>query len=260
MTIATQGLTPAQERVLALNYQRSGPLFLSQDLHPMLDCACAPDLARLNTTPIAVSMDTRLAVPFNGKLREEFFGGILFDSDTHRHFMVDQVAYDILRAVTAAPVTGRELIDNATTSGSAVGETISALATAGLLGTGAQAGTVAHYPARDLSLAYLQSPIIVEVEVTYGCFRTCKHCAYESSPDAGRPDELSAPQWRDVFAKLADAGVLIIQLTGGDPLFRADSFDIVQAASDMGMSVYVRSDTAALSPANVERLRTLPGL
>jgi MoaA/NifB/PqqE/SkfB family radical SAM enzyme len=259
VTVATQGLTPAQERVLALNFQRSGPLYLGQDLHPMLDCACAPERVSQSMAPAAVSMDNPLVVPFNGKLREEFFGGILFDCDSHQHYMVDQTAYQILREVTCGEVTGRQVADRIG-SPEPVMDTIGALASAGLLATGRSGGSLSQFPARDLSLAYLQAPIIVEVEVTYGCFRACKHCAYESSPDARRPDELTAAQWRDVFAKLADAGVLIIQLTGGDPLFREDSFDIVQAASDLGMSVYVRSDTAALSPANVERLQALPGL
>jgi MoaA/NifB/PqqE/SkfB family radical SAM enzyme len=253
-------MTPAQERVLALNYQRSGPLFLSQDLHPMLDCASPLDVAGFGISPAPISLDSPLSVPFNGKLREEFFGGILFDSDSHRHFMVDQAAYRVLLAVISGAVTGQQLIDTTDGASTNLGETIAGLGAAGLLHSGRKPGVVTHFQARDLTLAYLQAPIIVEVEVTYGCFRTCKHCAYESSPDARRPDELTAAQWRDVFAKLAEAGVLIIQLTGGDPLFREDSFDIVQAASDMGMSVYVRSDTAALSPANVERLRALPGL
>jgi MoaA/NifB/PqqE/SkfB family radical SAM enzyme len=260
VTVTAQELTPAQERVLALNYQRSGPLFLSQDLHPMLDCASALDLVGFNTTPATVAMDEPLSVPFNGKLREEFFGGTLFDSDSHRHFMVDQTAYQVLHSVINGTVTGHYLVERADGAPTGLTETIAGLAAAGLLQSGRKPGVITHFPARDLSLAYLQAPIIVEVEVTYGCFRTCKHCAYESSPDARRPDELTASQWREVFAKLAEAGVLIIQLTGGDPLFREDSFDIVQAASDMGMSVYVRSDSAALSPANVERLRALPGL
>ncbi len=260
MTTTTHGLSRAQEQVLASNYQRSGPLLLSRDLHPMLDCACAPDLADPRAIASEVSLDAPLSIPFNGKLREEFFGGILFDSDEHRHFMVDQVGYRILKEVSVSPTTGSDLIGAAGPAGPEVRETINALTTTGLMNSEETTGTIAHYSARDLTLSYLQSPIIVEVEVTYGCFRTCKHCAYESSPDAGRPDELSAGRWREIFQKLADAGVLIIQLTGGDPLFRHDSFDIVQAASDMGMSVYVRSDTAALNPGNVERLRTLPGL
>src|SRR5260370_39089501 len=63
-----------------------------------------------------------------------------------------------------------------------------------------------------------------------------------------------------IFRKLADAGVFIAQLTGGGPLFRDDSFDIIEAAGDAGLSVYVRSDTAALSPEDVRRLGAVRGL
>ncbi len=43
MTVPTQGLTRSPERIIASNFVGSGPLFYLQDLHPMLDCACAPE-------------------------------------------------------------------------------------------------------------------------------------------------------------------------------------------------------------------------
>jgi len=259
MQLATKDLTPDQEKILKANFVQDGPLYQVQDLHPMLDCACAPE-PRLHSDPPEAStlLAQNLSVPFPAKLREEFFGGILYDTGAHRTYMLNHDAFTILGGIKEQPQTGRQLIGK-------LGEdrglgTLQYLVGAGLIEASQEAVPMQFFGARNNSLGYLQSPIIVEVEVTYGCFRTCKHCAYESSPDARRPDELTAPQWAKIFQKLADAGVLIVQLTGGDPLFREDSFDIVQAASDAGMSVYVRSDTAALSPANVRRLKNLPNL
>ncbi|WP_370066307.1 radical SAM protein [Streptacidiphilus sp. MAP5-3] len=253
-----------QEKILRENFERSGPFFLSRDLHPMLDCACAPEFATYKTSAgdIEAILDVPISVPFNAKLREEFFGGILFDRDQHRHFMVDRTAYEILREAAAGHCTGRELLHLTEHSGETGQgrQTLGSLLQNNLLGSLGTGSTVEHFAARDLSLNYLQSPIIVEVEVTYGCFRACRHCAYESSPEARMPEELTAPQWSAIFGKLAEAGVLIVQLTGGDPLFRDDSFDIVEAADAAGLSVYVRSDTAALNPQNVDRLKSLRGL
>ncbi|MFF2142148.1 radical SAM protein [Kitasatospora sp. NPDC058190] len=264
MSVATEGLANTQEKILRENFERSGPFFLSRDLHPMLDCACAPEFATYKTSAgdIEAILDVPIGVPFNAKLREEFFGGILFDRDQHRHFMVDRTAYEILREAAAGHCTGRELL-HLTEHSDETGQgrkTLGALLQNNLLGPLGTGSTVEHFAARDLSLNYLQSPIIVEVEVTYGCFRACRHCAYESSPEARMPEELTAPQWGAIFGKLAEAGVLIVQLTGGDPLFRDDSFDIVEAADAAGLSVYVRSDTAALNPQNVDRLKALRGL
>lgn len=260
MISLTHALSTTQERILASNFSKAGPFYQHMDMHCMLDCACPPELRAAATIDLSkISTEEPLGIPFKAKLREEFFGGILYDCDHHRHYMLDQIAYGLVEQIVTTSVTAQDLREVAGFGGAQ--KTLESLLEAGLVGNVAVPKcNVEIFPARDISLPYLQSPIIVEVEVTYGCFRACKHCAYEASPDAATPDELTANQWRDIFFKLANAGVLIIQLTGGDPLFRKDSFDIVQAASDAGMSVYVRSDTAALSSTNVERLKNLPGL
>lgn len=260
MTLLTVDSTPIQERILQQNFDRSGPFFISRDLHAMLDCANSPELALVDpaTGDGRLPAGATLGIPFDAKLREEFFGGILFDRRRHRHFMLDHEAYALLDRMAGAQHTEESLLADVGTATAA--DTLRALVRQGLVGPADPAATVTRFPARDLSLPYLQSPIIVEVEVTYGCFRACRHCAYESAPDARMPDELTAEEWGGIFTKLADAGTLIIQLTGGDPLYRDDSFDIVDAADRAGMSVYVRSDTAALSPKNVERLRSVRNL
>ncbi|MGH3670819.1 MAG: radical SAM protein, partial [Pseudonocardiaceae bacterium] len=182
----------------------------------------------------------------------------------HAHYMLDRPAYALIEQLISSVQTGRQLLDSLTPTMSTndVTETLAALVTQGVVAAYAGGGqpSIQHFPARDLSLGYLQSPIIVEVEVTYGCFRACRHCAYESSPEARIPGELAAEQWGLIFDKLADAGVLIVQLTGGDPLFRSDSFEIVEAANHAGLSVYIRSDTAALNDENIQRLRVMQGL
>jgi MoaA/NifB/PqqE/SkfB family radical SAM enzyme len=258
MSTAIQNLPPIQQQILQANFDYSTPFYRGRDLHAMLDCACAPELP-LASPPMRdmpVAQDVPLGIPFDAKLREEFFGGILYDREQHRHYMIDTAAYRMLRSATDGTRTGHDLVHDAgpVEAGDAV---LTALVTNGLLAPATDTKRVEHFAARSLELDYLQSPIIVEVEVTYGCFRACKHCAYESSPEARMPNELTAEQWATVFKKLADAGVLIVQLTGGDPLFRDDSFDIVDAADDAGLSVYVRSDTVALNADNISRIKAL---
>jgi len=259
VAVLTRDASPIQERIILENFDRSGPFFLGRDLHAMLDCACAPERPVALAPSLRVDVDAPLDIRFNAKLREEFFGGILFDRDQHVHYMLDHSGYAVAKSLVDGPRTGRHLLDQTTAvvGGTQAEETISALLQQGVIGQSPEPRSAQYFGARDLSLAYLQSPIIVEIEVTYGCFRACRHCAYESSPEARMPNELTADQWRTIFMKLADAGVLIAQLTGGDPLFRDDSFDIVDAASEAGLSVYVRSDTAALSRENVERLKAV---
>ncbi len=239
------------------NFAYSEPFFRGRDLHPMLDCGNSPELAlapvRERNVPI---VDRPLYIPFNAKLRQEFFGGILYDCDGHRHFMVDSTAYELLKSALTPGLTPQQLL-SVSRVGSDGESTIAALIRNNLLSVSPANTVVRHFPVRNIDLEYLQSPVLAEIEVTYGCFRACRHCAYESSPTARLSNELTAEQWSTVFKKLAAAGVLIVQLTGGDPLFRDDSFDIVDAADDAGLSVYVRSDTVALDGASLNRIRSL---
>lgn len=218
-----------------------------------------------STAPVEhLDLSRPLTIPFAAKLREEYSGGILFNREAHAHYMFDRPAYALVEQLIGAVHTGRQLLDvlTPTMTTNDAEETLAALVAQGVVApaAGCRQPSIQHFPARDLSLGYLQNPIIVEVEVTYGCFRACRHCAYESSPEARIPGELTAEQWGVVFRKLTDAGVLIVQLTGGGPLFRPDSFEIVETADHAGLSVYVRSDTAALSELNIQRLRALRGL
>jgi uncharacterized radical SAM superfamily Fe-S cluster-containing enzyme len=255
-------MTPLQERILHANFERVGPFYVSRDVHAMLDCACTPEIALMSEEcALPVDMEVPLSIPFNAKLREEFFGGILFDCDAHQHYMVNHDGYRMLKEVSSSNPTGKMLLQGAASAPyqTSTELTLQALMRRSLVGKVSN-NTTKYFAARNTELHYLQAPSIVEVEVTYGCFRACRHCAYESSPEARLPNELSVRQWETIFKKLADAGVLILQLTGGDPLYRDDSFDIVEAAGEAGLSVYVRSDTAALSRANIERLKRVRGL
>lgn len=251
--LLTDPLTPDQQKVLDSNFERFGHFYVSADLHPMLDCASAPDGDDLpeGLDIHGAAEPASLGFANKGLLREEFFGGIWYDLDNHRHYMLDQEAY-----AAAAALAGGSQVAPLPEGG---GDVLDSLTAVGILAPGGS-GRVRTYGAEDLTRNYLQAPLIVEVELTYGCFRTCRHCAYESSPRAARPDELSAAQWKLVFEKLAGAGVAIVQLTGGDPFFRDDIFEILEAADEAELSVYVRSDTVALSKANVERVLELENL
>lgn len=255
----TRRMTGGQEQVMRNNFEQNGAFYLSRDLHAMLDCACAPECALASEAETSANLDIPLGVKFNAKLREEFFGGILFDCDKHRHYMVNHEGYGLLKNIVESRPTGRELLKNSGGVANA-SQSLNSLLQSGVIGEFSGTKTVRQFLARELSVEYLQAPSIVEVEVTYGCFRSCRHCAYESSPDAQMPNELSANQWSAIFTKLADAGVLILQLTGGDPLYRDDSFEIIERADEAGLSVYVRSDTVALSKSNVDRLKAVRGL
>lgn len=83
MSVSTRALRPLQDQIIQENFDYLSPFFRGRDLHAMLDCACAPELALASdrTQEGSIALNVPVSIPFNAKLREEFFGGILYDCD-----------------------------------------------------------------------------------------------------------------------------------------------------------------------------------
>lgn len=73
-------------------------------------------------------------------------------------------------------------------------------------------------------------------ELTTGCNLSCIHCRASAQP--GRAlDELSTQEAQGVIDQLTSFSSPILVLTGGEPLYRPDVFDIARYASYKGMRV-----------------------
>jgi pyrroloquinoline quinone biosynthesis protein E len=98
-------------------------------------------------------------------------------------------------------------------------------------------------------------PYTLVAELTYRCPLACGYC---SNPlDLGRypaAAELTTADWQRVFADAAALGVLQANLTGGEPLVRADLTALVAAAH--AQQLYVNLITSGI-PADQARLAEL---
>jgi pyrroloquinoline quinone biosynthesis protein E len=96
-------------------------------------------------------------------------------------------------------------------------------------------------------------PYALVAELTYRCPLACGYC---SNPlDLGRHSaELDTAAWRAVFADAARLGVLQANLTGGEPLVRADLTALVAAAH--AEQLYVNLITSGI-PVDSDRLGEL---
>ena len=97
------------------------------------------------------------------------------------------------------------------------------------------------------------SPLALIAEVTHRCPLRCVYCSnpMELKP---RADELSTEAWSRVLREAAEAGVLQVDFTGGEPLARPDLADLVRAARSAGL--YVSLITSGL-PLDETRLDSL---
>jgi AdoMet-dependent heme synthase len=106
-------------------------------------------------------------------------------------------------------------------------------------------------------LSYDAAPLRVYWETTNACDLACRHCRAEAAPSAD-PSELSTEEGRALLEALTGFGAPLphLVLTGGDPLKRADLFELVDAARALGFGVSVApSATPLLTDAAIRALK-----
>jgi radical SAM protein with 4Fe4S-binding SPASM domain len=103
---------------------------------------------------------------------------------------------------------------------------------------------------------FAHSPMVVFYELTRACDLACLHCRADAQTCAD-PNELSTAQARKLVAQLATFPTPpLLVLTGGDPLKRADVFEIIAAARQAGLQVAMTpSATPLVTPDRIRRLR-----
>jgi len=97
------------------------------------------------------------------------------------------------------------------------------------------------------------NPLALVCELTHCC---PLHCVYCSNPQelTARTNELSTEIWSRVFREASEAGVMQLDLTGGEPLARPDLSTLIQSARASGL--YVNLITSGL-PLDEKRLDEL---
>ncbi len=90
---------------------------------------------------------------------------------------------------------------------------------------------------------------------TDACNARCLHC---SSNSASRgPDELTYEEVTDLIDQFADAGVVDLGISGGEPMLREDLFAIIAHARSRGLSVGLGSNGTTLDRQKARRLTAL---
>src|SRR5690349_2443111 len=97
------------------------------------------------------------------------------------------------------------------------------------------------------------NPLALVAELTHRC---PLHCVYCSNPLElqNRANELDTATWSRVFKQAAEAGVLQVDFTGGEPLARADIIELVHAARAAGLYVSLITSGMPLDEARLAKL------
>lgn len=98
-------------------------------------------------------------------------------------------------------------------------------------------------------------PFLAIWELTQACDLVCAHCRACATPDRDR-DELDTEEGKRLLSRLAEVGVPLCVLTGGDPAKRPDLVELVEHGTRAGLTMAVTpSGTPLLDRPLLERLR-----
>ena len=100
-----------------------------------------------------------------------------------------------------------------------------------------------------------ERPFVLVWELTRACALTCKHCRADAQPDR-HPDELTTAEGKALLDEARAFGEnQLVVLSGGDPLARDDTVELVEYGADRGLLMTLTpSGTASLTPDRVSAL------
>ncbi|ABE41539.1 radical SAM/SPASM domain-containing protein [Rhodopseudomonas pseudopalustris] len=101
------------------------------------------------------------------------------------------------------------------------------------------------------------APLYVAWELTHRCNAHCVHCYSNSGPDADLGDQLSLQSGLSLIDQLADAGVLVLAFSGGEPMLHRHWRELVAHAVQRGLSVNIASNGSCITDSNADDLRDL---
>ena len=98
-------------------------------------------------------------------------------------------------------------------------------------------------------------PINGSLELTSKCNFSCVHCY---NGNATSKEELSTDEWKKVIDQVADAGLLFLLLTGGEPLLRHDFAELYLYAIKKGLKITLFTNGSLFDDSTIELLQHYP--
>ncbi len=89
-------------------------------------------------------------------------------------------------------------------------------------------------------------PRLVFWEVTKGCNLRCIHCR-ATATELRSPDDLPTPKALNLIEQISQYALPILVLSGGEPLFRSDIFDLASYANERGLRVALATNGTLVS-------------
>jgi radical SAM protein with 4Fe4S-binding SPASM domain len=96
-------------------------------------------------------------------------------------------------------------------------------------------------------------PFSAQLDLTYRCNEQCIHC-YLDHDDHG---EMTTAEIKNLLQEMAEAGVFILTLSGGEIFLRKDFFEILECARALTFCIKLKTNAVLIREAQAARLRDL---
>src|SRR3989339_1842052 len=106
-------------------------------------------------------------------------------------------------------------------------------------------------------VAKFKAPLYVAWEITHRCNANCMHCYSNSSSHANCDFDLSTKEGIEVIDQLADAGVLVLAFSGGEPLLRLDWHELVDHAINKGLNVNIGTNGSSVTKKIADEIKRI---
>jgi len=97
------------------------------------------------------------------------------------------------------------------------------------------------------------APVVIVWNFTNQCNLNCLHCHQDSHPTLNQ-SELTTSQALKVVDNMADAGISILNFSGGEPLTRPDLYEVSKYASDKGILCSISTNGTLITREVPEKL------
>ena len=98
------------------------------------------------------------------------------------------------------------------------------------------------------------APRVVAWESTRACNYACQHCRAQAQKQAD-PNQLTTKEAYAMIDQIAAFCKPVLIISGGDPLQRADIFEVAKYASDCGLRVVMSPSGSNITPQVIEKLK-----
>lgn len=98
-------------------------------------------------------------------------------------------------------------------------------------------------------------PRLVFWETTAGCNLRCIHCRRVTLADQLTPQDLNTEESFQLIDEIRATGRPVFVLSGGEPLFRPDIFEIARYATDAGLPVALATNGTTVDDAVAEKIK-----